>query len=899
MKNLLWGLFFLLPLQALAQSHCYTEMRTETTDWRDSSSTNDWNWLSRNTNFRIPAKPFDDMPQGDSIYLSSPFYPESVNFDSTRNLYVGVTSGMGNNAPLWYELDSSFYGVDAQPEDGWELLYKAMEVDELPPGNTPYRFFAMYNRRASLLRVFVFTDLDIGQSADVLLRLSFHEDSKKTALLAAVNPVQQSLDQFFPNNQFIKDVGSRLLQNDYVVNFADFILAYDPCTCAGEAEIQLDILPVPTEGPKAIRRTHDRAEELLMPNYHSSRYLYSPKPAPYTNSLAGGNNSYTFGWRFHQLLNRLQVHWNRYLIEDHTGADYWQDIVPLAYWQDRYSPLVGQVQPFLWEEKWNSIQLMDSLALDNRMLAHLGSAYNHLTGAWRADDLGVRTGLIFSPIYQDIAIEGGELPEPLQSTKIRMRLPGSQPPASPSSETLEPIYDNTLGVFNLLEAPKLEMVPYQQEQVAGDLDPNIVGTRFYEYKLADSLQFLINPAAQLRPIRMFASMQYIVSTESPYSIGYSYGSNYRPNNFPLHGPVLLGPVKREQEGKVFYEDVSTHYFQHNNWDDIRLPREAFVMRDLVRQYGGGQELSIWPDSYAHPNSSMDSLVFQTPLVALPDMHKYSFRLWDHPANVDMVLKIYAFYVPEDDPTREPLLQIHSFRIGSDLVQRQPAQKFSLTSNGMGGYSHEIAWADQSPYADNWKADALLPFRNQLVLEGLNFGAIEWRDDHVYIKESGSIVAGNIYIDTPIELAPGVQVTLYAYRTELGNNFGIPPGLSIRSMETNPTVAQASVEAVSQRCASMAYQELRSERRAAPADLGAQLFPNPAKEQAVLSYSLTENAPVRISMVDVLGRSRLVLDEMQSAGTHQQTLRLEQLPPGIYYCRLEIGDAQQLIPLRVQ
>ncbi|MFM9949526.1 MAG: S8 family serine peptidase [Saprospiraceae bacterium] len=77
-----------------------------------------------------------------------------------------------------------------------------------------------------------------------------------------------------------------------------------------------------------------------------------------------------------------------------------------------------------------------------------------------------------------------------------------------------------------------------------------------------------------------------------------------------------------------------------------------------------------------------------------------------------------------------------------------------------------------------------------------------------------------------------------------------------------------------------------------------LFPNPAKEQALLPYTLTHRSTVQITVCDLFGRvvQRQTLD--QNSGKHQATLDLNELITGTYVVHFRAGDLTHVQTLQV-
>jgi hypothetical protein len=64
-------------------------------------------------------------------------------------------------------------------------------------------------------------------------------------------------------------------------------------------------------------------------------------------------------------------------------------------------------------------------------------------------------------------------------------------------------------------------------------------------------------------------------------------------------------------------------------------------------------------------------------------------------------------------------------------------------------------------------------------------------------------------------------------------------------------------------------------------------PNPARGRATVQFSLVGPSPVRVSLIDPLGRTvRVIVDGQRGAGPHEVTLDTAGLAPGVYLLRLD-------------
>jgi len=67
------------------------------------------------------------------------------------------------------------------------------------------------------------------------------------------------------------------------------------------------------------------------------------------------------------------------------------------------------------------------------------------------------------------------------------------------------------------------------------------------------------------------------------------------------------------------------------------------------------------------------------------------------------------------------------------------------------------------------------------------------------------------------------------------------------------------------------------------------YPNPFHPETTIRYQVAQTGPVRLDVVDLLGRTVAVLvDDVRSVGTHTVTLDARDLPGGLYLYRLQAG-----------
>jgi hypothetical protein len=68
------------------------------------------------------------------------------------------------------------------------------------------------------------------------------------------------------------------------------------------------------------------------------------------------------------------------------------------------------------------------------------------------------------------------------------------------------------------------------------------------------------------------------------------------------------------------------------------------------------------------------------------------------------------------------------------------------------------------------------------------------------------------------------------------------------------------------------------------------YPNPFNPGTIINYSISDDISVTITIYDILGREiKILLDEVKSAGTYQIEWNAENLPSGVYFCRMKAGE----------
>lgn len=75
-----------------------------------------------------------------------------------------------------------------------------------------------------------------------------------------------------------------------------------------------------------------------------------------------------------------------------------------------------------------------------------------------------------------------------------------------------------------------------------------------------------------------------------------------------------------------------------------------------------------------------------------------------------------------------------------------------------------------------------------------------------------------------------------------------------------------------------------------------IYPNPCMDNFIMNYNLSKSSLVKISISDVLGKtSTLISNESQTAGTHQNSIKIDDLglSSGVYLLKIQTHESQKI------
>lgn len=483
-------------------------IRTVTTKWNATGTSNTWDWT---TQFYTDAY----IKNRTSNTIPSPFYNPNSTFQNPNLIFL-------QNAAV----------KDLDPDDGWELLVKDFgNNSNLPATAVSNPFFALYNRHLGLIRAFfLVVDPLSGTNNGATMSLMFEGGSphNETALLSFASPIVKPLDQF-EKNVIVRVPNKYSNEFDYWL-FADFPVSYDPCTCLFQSQLTFTVQLIQTTNASlAIKLTGGltgTVKQIIKaaPDGVESG-LFSNSALNWVNGVVkSGNEGYKSWTSFKD-----------------AGLGFMDYFIKQAPEKAKVSSELSDLTSF-----FSNIPYVGGV---------LG-VFDFLIGGGRKSATSAGPMAMQANLKLDVT---GTADGKLELSTVRgyrtINTPGSQATGSGSGT---PTYDNVLGVFALLETPKIEYIEFSRAPNQGigytmpnpGYDPNCVetpddpyacynnyptisseigiyDTKIRQYKLAAPIKYAINPAANLNLIDIKAAL-VIYDSVIDYSgaLGASSGWNF-------------------------------------------------------------------------------------------------------------------------------------------------------------------------------------------------------------------------------------------------------------------------------------------------------------------------------------------------------------------------------------
>jgi hypothetical protein len=452
-----------------------------------------------------------------------------------------------------------------------------------------------------------------------------------------------------------------------------------------------------------------------------------------------------------------------------------------------------------------------------------------------------------------------------------------------------PVYNNPLGVFALLEAPKIIMS--EVTYVAQNYQTSIPTYPYsaikydmknqYQFKLNSDLKYAFNEAVDIQSYTIDAS--FIIKSNNRNNDG---GTRLFTPQTSLNVPVNLISTDvslnlESQEINTYNNDSILNISQSINKTTITyntpyIPINAF--KEYVAEVGIASECYFLSIPAEH---------FETNYQLIKGYEWQDFEI-----ELKLLINVtYAGINSDNDPIEQTYIYTYVVDEGNiTLSGTELVTDLATSSDHVMEYRENIYIG-----ATHFDGTSIEGF----ILSGNNYTCKVWND----ITIEGNLTTANGYT---VNIKAGKEI-------EVVNNSEISPEitLSIESvLDYSSPMPEATSAYVSNFCQGLnrnapSYQanvprnyrpienpeEENSEEEKPFTALNFNLYPNPTKDAATVSYNVTEFAEVTIQVTDLMGRIVLQpqLPTMQDAGNYEVQMNTSSLSKGIYLCSVKVGN----------
>jgi hypothetical protein len=488
-------LFLFLGLTfSLSQLIAQCPINTETTEGEF-----DWKNETYNIYLRVTETKEDKV-----VPFRSPFYSHN-----NRNVgHLDVDYPNGDDAR------------DYLNSDGWEFVYKDFEDNGTGQG-IQHPTLVMYNRHTSVIRIFVaISDRETSyNSAFIKLRVldpivDAVEDKKRysSANMSFADSRILSLDTFNNKESFTR-LQAWEEQDSYWL-YADFPIAYDPCVCNYHSmlEVTVSLINQGTFNINLNGATYDK-DYLKQEGQNDMQKVISNIEAGASHVMGFfGSANEAVGWAKKLLFPERKV------TEAITFGANGDNVFSRTIVKQPKAGLLNAI-PFIA----GAFGVMDFIVSggfkDNQTITP--TAYLGLKGSGTID---------FENAFKT----------------VRFVNPGAKKGLASNAQL--PVYNNLLGIFNLLETPVLEYNEYSPlgvHLITISTDPNgpnssFVMPKIREYRLKNDIKYVFNEASNFEIVNIEAAIFYGTTIRNRYTEYDCFRDDVYVSNKFLHGPVEFG-----------------------------------------------------------------------------------------------------------------------------------------------------------------------------------------------------------------------------------------------------------------------------------------------------------------------------------------------------------------------
>lgn len=452
---------------------------------------------------------------------------------------------------------------DFAPSDGWELIARdfGWTNDGIPLSRDRFHII-LYNRHRGILRIFVTRTGDqLLNGARIRLRFANNSASIPSTLDYAEN--QQALNDFIFDKRTTDNLPLLNQVTPFIVSpliwfYADFPMAYDPCTCFYQSlmNVEIQLYTTQTITMNGNISGNITSDQNSMQYGHGTKNLADTR---YGKAVKAFKTIDAFKTKSDQVTNNINI----------TGKN----------------NIITGINNLSTEMKKNSF-----LKTGLQFIPYLDAAIS----IWDAFIGGGKSGpqqVELTPLSVNLSTSlSGTINTNYTHQGVVFRTPGSL--YQNASNDVYPFYNQTLGVINLLRRPRVRIAQF--------LRPNTGSTSWVResyIKLNEPLQFVLNPAAGVEIVEIRGS--YISNFIDDLSGGFgsvtvrperndNFGTSYLDVR-NLTNTIIVSRTTSFNEGLYFWSSMQMRFMIHlrirnasANTQDILLVQTYPVTYDIIR-----------------------------------------------------------------------------------------------------------------------------------------------------------------------------------------------------------------------------------------------------------------------------------------------------------------------------
>ncbi len=743
MKKIISTLYIIF-ITTIAYSQCWKDIKTNTTHWNIHDLVGG---IERNQNYGD----FDWTAESYSkFYLAylPPGFSNPVTLTLPMWKIPGSTLSTNDNTYHFTSIPT-IEEKDFHPEDGWELLNKDFGQPGAANNTTSNPFFALYNRYTGKIRVFFLTPEKLNDVTSALVKMEFiRQDGKRiTGMFQNIKPITKVLIEL--DNTLSFSTPNYTSAGVYFYWYtADFVVTYDPCTCNNitnkTSDLKLSLVKITSADisitmngtskqliTNSIKQTDGDASHSFsdLKDFDTWKALYGDGQAAFKSWDANASN-------FKKWLDGLPSVQEK---EVEKSIKQYRDYLLVMDSQDPISLLpnpstkdianaIGantkNYKKFLGIKfPQNSIEGIKNVA---SVVPYVGTAisiYEFFSGGGTTSDNNEKAAA--PVVYTQNLSAVGNITATQDFSTATFSVPGT---ANSTTSAYIPHYNNILGVFNILQIPKLEYIQYLPKAspnwyscIGEDLSIFENNVKEYDktlnqYRLISDLKYVLNPAANVEVFSIDAA--YVIEYKSNQTaFGAASGDYFPITDF------------RHLEGNECYSyPVNGNILEHNFKDLMYLKNTEFFIENIFK----------------------DSLVsLRTKYVPINSFRYHSFFLEENNSNNNapkISIKLLIKLQRKDNPNAEKITLIHTYDFTNAISN---AQKNSMQN---------LMYEKKFLYEKNINPDNTYTVSGQEVVGKLEsyWTSLDYSIDEITIPPN-SVISADLYARKKINIGSNVVI----------------------------------------------------------------------------------------------------------------------------------------------